>query len=152
MFCRYCGVDLPNDSLFCNKCGKPQQPENSTPATNIGVLVAPSRPGSPMSGVRSPLETCPWHQELHRSLVQRASLLPPMQDHLLRFRHVCYRSHYMHQMSLDHVRHCMHQTPRSRFLSLILLMNRIVRQHHTHILNYVKSRITLITHMSCRNI
>src|SRR6266480_5493167 len=50
MFCRYCGVDLPNDSLFCNKCGKPQQPENSTPATNIGVLVAPSRPGSPMSG------------------------------------------------------------------------------------------------------
>src|SRR5581483_11924496 len=50
MFCRYCGANLPNDPLFCNKCAKPQQLENSTPATNIGILVTPSLPGSPMSG------------------------------------------------------------------------------------------------------
>lgn len=37
MYCRYCGEMLPDDSVFCNKCGKPTNPPTD-PSTGYGQV------------------------------------------------------------------------------------------------------------------
>ncbi len=37
MFCLYCGNNLPDDAIFCNRCGKQQKPAGPTPS-----IAAPS--------------------------------------------------------------------------------------------------------------
>lgn len=36
MFCRYCGKEIPEDSRFCQHCGKPQEPCGSPGADGPG--------------------------------------------------------------------------------------------------------------------
>lgn len=39
MYCRYCGQDLPDDSKFCNRCGKPVDTDSSAPTEKgMGTL------------------------------------------------------------------------------------------------------------------
>jgi hypothetical protein len=38
MFCLYCGTDIPEDAVFCNKCGRRQNAAADTPTTaNVSV-------------------------------------------------------------------------------------------------------------------
>src|SRR5947208_763412 len=38
MFCLYCGTNLPDDAVFCNKCGKRQNVSSNELATEVTVL------------------------------------------------------------------------------------------------------------------
>ena len=45
MFCRYCGQELPDDSVFCSKCGKKVQHEGAEAPAE--VKAEPAKPATP---------------------------------------------------------------------------------------------------------
>lgn len=46
MFCLYCGNRLPEDAIFCNKCGKRQNVAVDKPDISATILPVPQMPGS----------------------------------------------------------------------------------------------------------
>lgn len=60
MFCLYCGTKLPDDSIFCNVCGKRQiLATSSTSATDITVSPIPPLPGTSMDSGQPPTANVP---------------------------------------------------------------------------------------------
>lgn len=59
MFCLYCGTHLPEEAVFCNKCGKRQPPPA---AQNNSVLLGSMLPKAPMGSEQSPAGNVPMVQ------------------------------------------------------------------------------------------
>ena len=38
MFCKHCGESISEDADFCEKCGKPQKPQNYHSSKNVKVV------------------------------------------------------------------------------------------------------------------
>jgi hypothetical protein len=50
MFCLYCGTNLPNDAVYCNKCGKRQNAATNESAKEVSILPFPPLPASSTGG------------------------------------------------------------------------------------------------------
>src|SRR5712672_1874372 len=62
MFCLYCGSTLPDDALFCKRCGRHQKETTSTSETIIAVPPGPLLPQPPREGMQSPTGQIPLIQ------------------------------------------------------------------------------------------
>jgi membrane protein YdbS with pleckstrin-like domain len=60
MFCRHCGVTLPDESRFCNKCGKPQAEGGATtPPPLPSPATAPAKAGETRPPAPAPRPAAP---------------------------------------------------------------------------------------------
>jgi zinc ribbon protein len=75
MFCLYCGTKLPEDAIFCNKCGKRQKPTENEAGTDIAILPFPMVPNVPTGGGQSTAGNVPMVQGTP-SLANRPSTQP----------------------------------------------------------------------------
>ncbi|MEE8402545.1 MAG: zinc-ribbon domain-containing protein, partial [Candidatus Hydrothermarchaeaceae archaeon] len=46
MFCKHCGNEMPDESIFCSKCGKgvSEKPKETTPVKEKPVVETPPKP------------------------------------------------------------------------------------------------------------
>lgn len=59
MFCLYCGINLPDDAIFCNKCGKQQHAVTNESKSNITILPFPTASETPISYQQPPTSNVP---------------------------------------------------------------------------------------------
>src|SRR5712691_3234231 len=59
MFCLYCGTHLPDDAVFCNKCGKRQNVAANEPATDAAILPFPPLPEASTGDGQPPVGNVP---------------------------------------------------------------------------------------------
>src|SRR5712692_1081594 len=62
MFCNYCGTMLPDDALFCNKCGKQQKAVTNTSVPDVTILPGPAFPAAPIDAGQPPTGNAPMVQ------------------------------------------------------------------------------------------
>ncbi len=70
MFCRYCGNNLPDDSIFCNGCGKRQNTADNQ------LLPTPPLPVPPMEVSQAPVRNVPIVQGTPSALTPPSSSTP----------------------------------------------------------------------------
>jgi hypothetical protein len=56
MFCNYCGTQLPDVAIFCNKCGRPQSMASSIQSQDNSGPSVPPVSGEPMDTRRTSIE------------------------------------------------------------------------------------------------
>jgi len=61
MFCLYCGTKLPDDAVFCNRCGK-QQDAVDVSAKDIAIFPLTMSPETSISGRKPPVGNVPMVQ------------------------------------------------------------------------------------------
>ena len=59
MFCMYCGNRLPDDALFCNKCGRRRDVVENEPATGATIFSFPPLPQASTGGVQPAIGNVP---------------------------------------------------------------------------------------------
>lgn len=63
MFCLYCGTNLPDDAVFCNKCGRQQNTAENKPAPGVALLSFPPETETSIDGGQSSMGNMPMIQE-----------------------------------------------------------------------------------------